>query len=448
MLFYNRIIENLILPLNDQIFKRNVSKDLNFLQKSQWWSPEDLKKYQNEKLRLLINHAYKNVPYYRELFKANKLTPDDIKTQNDLIKIPLLTKEIIRKNFPNKIVAQNISPKKLLMSGSSGSTGQPLQYYRTKESLDFSRACNLRGWYWMGFRMGDPYLKISTMPRNKLYKRIQDILNRSVYIYSKSMNEEDILMIIDKIKKTKIKVVRGYPASLYLIARYCNKNNINDINLHCVNTTSEPLYPNMRDMIESQFHCKIFDSYGAEGAPVISECENHKTYHISDENAIVEFLRNDEIVNEGYAKMVFTDLTNYATPFVRYDIKDFAVIGDQNCECGRGLQTIDKIEGRDTDILITPSGKYITFYFFAGYFEFQDYIDMFQVTQTELDEFTLKIVPNENFNTELLEKTRKDIIKILGEDVKLNIESVNYIPLTSSGKRRFFIRDKKVPLNF
>ena len=99
MLFYNRIIENLILPLNDQIFKRNVSKDLNFLQKSQWWSPEDLKKYQNEKLRLLINHAYKNVPYYTSLFEKEGVRPKDIDDIDRLSIIPPLTRTIITNNF-------------------------------------------------------------------------------------------------------------------------------------------------------------------------------------------------------------------------------------------------------------------------------------------------------------------------------------------------------------
>ena len=107
---------------------------------------------------------------------------------------------------------------------------------------------------------------------------------------------------------------------------------------------------------------------------------------------------------------------------------------------------ITNIEGRDTDILITPKGKYVTFYFFAGYFEFLNYIDLFQLIQTELNRFHLKLVVNKHFKQDYLKILKKDILEVLGNDVKLEFEIVEDIPLTSSGKRRFFIRDKRIPL--
>jgi phenylacetate-CoA ligase len=447
MSFNNWINERIILPLDDKLFNRPVNKYFNFLQKSQWWSEDRLNEYQNEKLRLLINHAYSNVPYYNETFKKLKLTPEDIKTKADLYKLPLLTKEIIRENFPNKLVAANIPKKNIVLSGSSGSTGQPLQYYRSVEALSFSRACNLRGWYWMGFRLGDPYMKISTIARASLYKKLQDKINNSYHVHSKSMTHEDILKMINVIRKSNVKFLRGYPASLYIIAKYLNENGIDDIYLTAVNTTSEPLYPNMRALIEKMFHCHVFDSYSAEGSAVISQCEHHDLYHIASEKAITEFQRNGELVESGKAKMIFTDLTNFVTPFIRYDVKDYVQISPSKCKCGRNLPSVEKIEGRDTDILITPSGKFITFYFFAGYFEHQNYIDMFQMKQDTISDFTLKIVINENFTSEMEKKIYADILEVMGKDVKLNIEVVDDIPLTTSGKRRFFIRDQKVSLS-
>jgi len=141
MSFYSRMTQNLVLPLSDVVLGRSVSKHLKFLDKSQWWSPEELKEYQNEKLRALVKHAYTNVPYYHNLFKERKLIPDDIKTTDDLLKLPMLTKEIIRKNFPHRIVARSIPKKQMMFQGSSGSTGEPLQYYITKDAYSFNVAC-------------------------------------------------------------------------------------------------------------------------------------------------------------------------------------------------------------------------------------------------------------------------------------------------------------------
>ncbi len=443
----NYINEKIILPLNDVVFGRTVYKHFKFLQKSQWWSATELKSYQNVKLKLLIKHAYENVPYYRNLFDSLNLKPENIQTQEDLQKLPVLTKEIVRANFPDNIVSKNYKPKELILSGSSGSTGQPLQYYRTKDSLSFGRAANIRGWYWMGFRLGDPYIKISTMARSSIYKKAQDFFNNCTFIHSRSLSEYDIIQIISKIQNSKSKFVRGYPASLYIIASYLKKHNNTNIYLNAINTTSEPLYPYMRQLIEEVFHCPIFDSYGAEGSPIISQCEYQSLYHISSELSIVEFIRNDASVNTGQAKMLFTDLTNFATPFIRYDVKDYVVLTDKRCSCGRGLPVIESIGGRETDILITPSGKYITFYFFAGYFEHLDFIDLFQFVQDKSDEFILKIVPNENFNEKNQLKIEKDILDVLGPEVKLSIEVLKDIPLTNSGKRRFFIRNPQIKIN-
>lgn len=447
MAFIHFINETLFLPINDLFLGRPMYKNFKFLNKSQWWSEEQLKDYQDKKLRALIHHAYLNVPYYTEVFNERKLKPKDIKSQEDLHKLPLLTKEIIRKNFPDKMQARNISPKKLILSGSGGSTGEPLQYYRTKKDLSFARACNLRAWYWMGYRLGDRYIKISTMPRNSWYKKLQDFVNLSLHLHTKSFSDKDIEQLISIIRKKKYKFLRGYPASLFIIANYMEKKQINDIFLKGINTTSEPLYPYMRELIENKFHCPIFDSYSAEGGPVIAQCEYKEFYHIASEKSICEFHKNNDPAFPDLHKIIFTDLHNYATPFIRYDVKDYVSISNKDCICGRKLGILKKIEGRDSDILITPSGRYITFYFFIGYFEHKNYLDLFQMQQNSLTEFTLKIVVNKNFSPRIKETIYKDFIEVLGKDVNLSIEITQDIPLAPSGKRRFFIRNPEIRLD-
>jgi phenylacetate-CoA ligase len=438
MSFYNTICE-FALKAGDTFLKNGMSSSFDFLMKSQWWTESEIDDYQSERLHKLVNHAFKNVPYYRNLFEEYGVNPQKIRYIADLSKLPLLTKEIIKNNFPDNMVAENISKKQMILGGSSGSTGQPLQYYKTKESLGMLRAANLRGWYWTGFRLGDPYMKIATMPRNSFLKKAQDWLNRSYYVHSRSVSESDIVAILHTLKSKRIKILRGYPGTLYLVATYAEEHPELRVRLDTIVTTSEPLYPHLREKIEAVFACKIFDSYGAEGAPIIFECPTHECYHVSPEIAIVEYIKSDADPN--MYKLIYTDLCNYATPFIRYDIGDFAVPADNACSCGRKMPAIKALYGRDTDVLVTPSGKYITFYFFAGYFEHKKYLDFFQMRQVSSSEFILYIVPNQFFLEKELSVIKQDLLEVIGDDVNLTIEVVDDIPLTSSGKRRFFIRD-------
>ena len=443
MAFWNWVTQDLVLPLSDLFLGRSISKHLRFLQESQWWSAQELKEYQNEKLRALIKHAYTNVPYYHNLFNENKLTPEDIKTTDDLTKLPLLTKEIIRKNFPHNIAAKNIPTKQMMLLGSSGSTGEPLQYYTTKDAYSFNVACALRGWSWTGFRLGDKYVKISQNPRQGLINKIQDKIHRCEYVHSQSLTPENITDIVQTIRKSKAKLIRGYPSTLYVLSGYIKQKGIDDIKPTAVTTTGEILFPNMRKLIESQFHCRVFDAYSGEAGANISECETHETYHASAEYAFTELI-NDEgqkIQTEGRGEVVSTNLWNYAFPFIRYNVKDVAVLENRKCSCARGLPVLAKIEGRDSDILITPSGKRLIVHYFTGYFEWVDTVKQFQVTQKTTNRITLKLVPNDKFNNEAKSKIYNDISRYIGNDVRLEIEIVDDIPLTRSGKRRFVISE-------
>ncbi len=442
MSFYSRMTQNLVLPLSDAVLGRSVSKYLRFLDKSQWWSPEELKEYQNEKLRALVKHAYTNVPYYHDLFNERKLTPDDIRTTDDLLKLPVLTKEIIRKNFPHRIVAKSIPKKQMMFQGSSGSTGEPLQYYITKDAYSFNVACVLRGWSWTGFSLGDKYIKISQNPRQGLINKIQDRIHQCQYVHSQSLTPQNIIDIVGVIRRSRAKLIRGYPSTLYVLSEYIKEKGIDDIKPFAVTTTGEILFPYMRNLIESQFHCDVFDAYSGEGGANVSECSTHETYHISAEYAFTELIDNGErIQSEGRGEVVSTNLWNYAVPFIRYNVKDVAVLKNKKCSCRRGLPVLEKIEGRDSDILTTPSGKRLIVHYFTGYFEWVDTVTQFQVVQDTIDKITLRLVPNSKFDDEARLKIQNDVREYIGSDVSLEIKIVDDIPLTRSGKRRFVISE-------
>lgn len=448
MSIYNWISENIILLASDILLSRKIYNYSKLLQESQWWSYDHLREYQNLKLRKLIKYAYENVEYYHNIFEGRKITPNDVKTSDDLKKIPILTKEIIKRNFPSKIVSRNINKKDVYLMGSSGSTGEPLQYFVTKDAYSLNKAAYLRGWYWMGYRLGDKYVKLSQNPRDKLEKKLQDFISRNKYLYTQQLDNKHFKKIIEEIIKFNPKVIRCYPDPMMFLAQYVKERNIQTFKPEAINTTGNILHNEARNLIENQFNCKVFDSYTCEGSATIFECPTHTCYHLAMEYAISEILNDGQEVSEGErGRLITTDLTNYAVPFIRYDTQDIVVKGPVKCNCGRNLKTISKIEGRNSDILITPSGKFLIVHNFTGYFEWEKNVRQFQILQEELNRIIIKLVVNDKFNL----RDEKRIIKYwkeyIDKDIDIQIIIVKEIPLTNSGKRRFIIRNPRIEIS-
>ncbi len=445
----NFITEKIILPGSDIARGTEMRKMLDLLLETQFWSRGQLEEYQNRKLQKLIRHAYENTAYYRELFDGIKLKPSDIKTADDLIKIPVLSKSDIRKNFPDRIVARNIPASDHVYISSSGSTGEPLTFARSKHAHSIVYAANIRGWYWMGFRLGDKYVKLSQNPRNSKIKKIQDRFNNCKYLFSQQLIDENFEHIVKEIRNFRPKVLRGYPDPLFFLSQYIKRNGIDDIQVPLITTTGNILFPEARKLIEEQFHGKIFDSYSCEGGAIVAECPTHECYHSAMEYAISELVdENNQPVQGERGRLLTTDLDNFATPFIRYDTKDILVRSDKECSCGRGLMSIEKIEGRDNDILITPSGKFLIVHNFTGFFEFLTEVDGFQVYQKEPDYLIIRMKINDTFTGETMKAVQAYWLKYIGNDMKIEYEIVDEIEPSPSGKRRFLIRDKSIPLVF
>ena len=301
----------------------------------------------------------------------------------------------------------------------------------------------------MGYKLGDKYVKLSQNPRNNFIKKTQDLLNNSLYLYALDLNNENFKIIVEKINSFKPFVIRGYPDIMLFLATYIKNNNIKIIRPKAVTTTGNILFPNTRLIIEEVFNCKVFDSYGCEGGAIMAECESHNSYHASMEYAITEVINNGREVNDGEkGRVITTDLQNFGQPFIRYDTQDYVVKSKTKCSCDRNLLSIDKIEGRDSDILISPEGKLLIVHIFTIYFEWIDSVEQFQVRQDRLDEFCILLKVNSKFSKREEERICSYWGNYIGGNVKIKINIVDDIPLTKSGKRRFLIRNQQIKINF
>lgn len=447
MSIFNYYSEKVSLPVSDAITGKQIGKYLKLLEQSQFWSADKLREFQNARLRELINHAYNNVPFYHDILTSRGLTPDDIKTVSDLDKIPILSKNDIREGIRSRQLLDSTAKlKDLEGNNSSGSTGEPLQFYLDRMASSLRKATAIRCWQWMDFRLGDKILRISQIPRIGFIKKIQDYATRTVYVKANRLNEDEFDHIVRILNRTKPKILRCYPEPLYLLAKHIEKHKDTIHQVAAINTTGSTLLPEYREFIEQVFRCKIFDSFSCEGGAGAFECPTHKLYHASDEYAITEVV-NSEGKPSKVGRLVTTDLWNLATPFIRYDTQDVVELSEGECPCGRNLLHINRIYGRSSDILVTPGGQYLTVNNFTGLFQNLPAVDQFQILQEAADKFRILIKVNSCLDQSVHNQVMGIMKSVIKEDLKLKIETVDDIPLTPTGKRRFLIRDASISLN-
>lgn len=452
MSLINTISEKFLLPMGDILTGSSITKHLEFLMVSQFWSREVLDDFQNQKLRSLVMHAYKNVPFYTELFNDLRIKPEDIQTKNDLNKLPIISKSEFRRNS-SKWLATNIPVKNLISSCSSGSTGEPFQYFKTNHSESFHKACAIRGWYWMGYRLGDRYVKTSIHERTSTIKKLQDKMNNSLFLSFTQFQPDFFEKIIKQISDFNPKVIRGYPFPLVFLSEQivAQKGKYPSSNIKAVNTTGSTLHDKDRKYIETVFNVRVFDSYSCEGGAYYSQCPTLSNYHPAEEYAISEFIRDDfySLDPEKPLRHITTDLHNYACPFIRYDTQDYIVLNDndEHCNCGRNYINVKKIKGRDTDILITPSGKYVLMENVLGYFEDKYQVVQVQVIQELTDKFIFNLIVNNDFNDKIFNEIHSYWQDFIGYESDIVINLVNEIKLTPTGKRRTVIRNPEIKLN-
>lgn len=447
----NYFTENIILPLKDLLLGDETYKNLKFLYKSQYWTREQIDNYQNIKLKEIIKHSYENVPFYTELFLDLRLKPEDIQTKADLIKLPIITKDDLKKN-KSKHLAKNIPPKQLVLASSSGSTGEPFRYYKTKYSESFLKACLIRSWSWMDYHLGDKYVKISVNDRGSFIKKLQDKVNNSLYLSLNQLSSDDINKIIDNFYKFDPLFIRCYPIPLMLIAKQIKNTDgyYKGKSLKALTTTGTTLHDEVRKEIEDVFKVKIHDAYSCEGGGIFKQCPTFEYYHPSEEFAISEFIEDNftKADKENPVRHITTDLHNYASPLIRYDTQDYLVLGDnKTCSCGRHLINVKSIKGRDSDILKTPSGKFLIVENFLAYFRWIQEVDLIQAIQEEKNLFKIKLVVNSAFDKSILDKIHNYWIEYIGNDAKVEIEVVDEIKVGENGKRRTIIRNPKISLN-
>lgn len=393
-----------------------------------------------------MKYSYEHTPYYHNIFRNLELVPEDIKSVDDLQMLPILTKQNIRANLGD-LTTRNCLGQQLIPSATGGSTGEPMKFFIDKEWCAWNMAAAYREWSWAGYDYGDKIAYLWGAPQDlsaqyKLSAKMYNLVSRQVMLDAFEMTQNTLDEYIRVLRKFKPKIINAYASAAYLMAQYMESRRIDDIRPKAILTSCEMLFDHQRDTIERVFGCEVFDYYSGRDTTLhAGECPEHSGYHLAIENAVIEFIIDGEHVAPGeMGKIVITDLSNYAMPFIRYEIGDLGIPSDEICSCGRSLPMMKKVVGRVTDIITTKNGKHIHGEFFTHLFYNTDGIKQFQFTQKSKEYAILKIVKAKNYSQSELDLVIQEIHRYCG-DIVIDIEFVELIPLTSSGKHRFTISE-------
>lgn len=448
---YAPIARNIIAPLWAIKERSPYLQHLKYLEGSQYYSIEKIMDVQRENLKLLLKHAYENVPFYRKRFQLIDAKPEDFKDLNDFNSFPILTKDDIRENR-NEMVAINISPSKLVPKKTSGSTGVSLEFFVDEDSLQWKRACTIRHNRWAGWNIGDRVAAIWGNPEHQKNWRMRlrnILLDRFIYLDTLKMGEPDMEYFYRAICHKPPAVIFGHAHSIYLFSRFLKEKGWVPPRPKGITSTAMVLHFHERETTEKVFGCKVTNRYGCEEVSLMaSECEKHQGLHMNLDTLVVEIIQDGKPTLPGEpGSIVVTDLTNYGMPFIRYKVGDIGILSARSCSCGRGFPMLQSIEGRTADYIVTPEGKYISGISLTENFAMMlPEVKQLQIVQDRRDHLILRVVRSSDYRKATETNLQALFKKLFGAMMNYDIEYLNMIPQEPSGKYRFCISNIINPL--
>lgn len=451
---YGTLLGRYLFPAFESARGRPTVALLRHLEATQWRSLSHLRDLQTGYLRRLLRHAYRHTSYYREVFNEHGLSPDVIKSVDDLVRVPVLTRDLAQTTFNERMSAA--PPGIAVRKASSGTTGRPMVVAYNAESRHFRDASRWRGYGWSGYRIGMRAMHywagpLATTPRWARFKaEIDHRFKRDLYVDSSPRGEEALSAAVASLRKFRPEVIVGYSQGMAALARFVNQERLRTWKSIPVLCGAERVWPHDRDAIREAFG-DVFETYGCREVMLIgSECEHHTGMHTSMETMIVEILIRgaDGSVRAALpgesGEVAVTDLHNLANPLIRYLTGDLAVAqGDEVCKCGRELVRIGPIEGRVAETLHDGQGRPVSGLLFSILFvPLAEAASQFQVVQKVDRSVVLRLVPKRNGLAPGAEKIARDFVAKYLPGCKFTIDIVDDIPNTAAGKRRLVVVER------
>ena len=423
------------------------------LKNHQWNTLEENKKIQQKKLCKLIKYAGQNIPYYQRVIQEYNIQFSEDTIFDDIKKIPILTKEIIRNHF-NELY--KFRDNTYYRNTSGGSTGEPAVFYQDSSYFAWNTATKIFFDEWAGRKIGEPMVRLwaSTQDISKagqgfkgyLRQQLSGVTTLSAY----RMSAKNIYKYVQIINNIRPCLIFAYTSSIDELARYIQEHHLSIYSPKVIMTSAGVLYPEVRTRIERVFRAPVFNRYGSrEVGDIACNCEKNQGLHIIPTIHYIEILDNQgkEVKLGETGEIVVTLLTNFTMPLIRYKIADRGIFSEMECSCGRGFPLLKKVEGRIRSMFRNKQGNVIDGGVFIRLFFFRDNIKQYQVIQESLEHITINLALKDKRQIKVIEKDFMQISKaiklFMGSETIIKYNLVDVIDSGPSGKYRYIFSKVK-----
>jgi len=437
------LVRKLFYPLHEYSKGKPTFDWLPILEQSQWHRREQILSDQSDVVRDFIEYAYEHVPYYQRLMDESGVRPQDVYSAADLNRLPYLTKDDLRNHF-QELQASPRPPRTQTIS-TGGSTGAPAKVLVAMESHGFAEAARLRAQGWFGLKPGDREMVLWGSPielgRQSRWRECRDRLLNSRLLSAFDLSDGALAQYSARIREFRPQKLYGYASALAYLASYMLKTGetIDSDGPEAIFATAEPLLPHQRQAIQEAFHCAAVAEYGARDAGLVAhECPAGRL-HINAERMVVEIDEDKHFAVPGMGEVIITNLLSSAMPLIRYRTGDVGQLDTSECSCGRGLPLLSYVEGRQTDFLVTPSGRVLHALAIIYPIREAPGVAEFQVVQETAGQVVIRLVADNSFSESACKTLIGKARLALGGEVAVEIERVLTIPRLPSGKFRYVV---------
>jgi phenylacetate-CoA ligase len=411
------------------------------------WAADRMNEFVEGQLRQQVQRAYREVPHYRKAFRDHGLTEEQLErfSSRDLLKLPLLDRQTLRTNAEALLTEQAAkSPPEVFST--SGTTGTPARIYWDTETHQHNIAVReARSLRWAGVSYRDPRATIGlrrivpkahSQPPFWRYNRWES----QVYLSAFHISPTNVPDYVQALNRFRPVYLEGFATACYFLASCIAERGLTPHRPRAIITGSEALRPEMRTVVESVFHSRAYEEYGAvENCTLATECERG-SLHVHQDFGYLELIRPDgKPAGPGeIGEVVGTGFANRNQIFIRYRLGDLAMWDQNPCLCGRStLPTLRAVVGRLEDTVVLADGRRMAYLDFL--FKQLPGIVEGQVIQEELDRFVVNVLPSGSYSQADEEEIRQRAAQRLGPEIKLEIRKLSTIPREPNGKLRLVI---------
>jgi phenylacetate-coenzyme A ligase PaaK-like adenylate-forming protein len=403
--------------------------------------------FRDARLRAFVKHAVETTPHYCDLFGKLGISPDDIRSLQDLHALPVLTKAEVQ-DAPKRFISTAIQKNSHVNLYTSGTTGSGLHVATTilAHREQWAVWWRYRRWHgiepgtWCGHFGGS--LVVPVGQKLPPFWRI-NFPGRQILFSAYHSSPDNLVHYLDELRRRHPPWLHGYPSSLALVA-----SQMLDVGYDLgyqprwITVGSESLMPHQAALVEAAFGRKPLQHYGmVEGVANISQCEAG-ALHVDEDYSAVEFL--EEKAAEA-CRIVGTNFTNLATPLLRYDVGDLALLSTEACQCGRPGRTVSRLDGRQDDYVVARNGAKV------GRLSplFRKFVNIkeAQIRQSRPGEINVIIVKRPTYDVREETDLRQVLQSRLGAGMDVRISYAEKLERSKHGKLRFVVSEIPVGTN-